>query len=176
MQLDVHPLLRRPTGTVHTYDIDEPSLRVDDTLLSDVSGAAELIRTNRGLLVRVLMAGRTHERCSRCLVDAVCPIAVDFQEEYVPVVDADTGARVRIEGEGDLFRIGPDFVLDLREALRQYTLMAGPAKPLCKTDCAGLCANCGADLNAGPCECNPLLDERWQALAGLKTGDEEGTK
>ena len=24
---------------------------------------------------------------------------------------------------------------------------------LCRDDCAGLCPKCGADLNAGPCDC-----------------------
>jgi uncharacterized protein len=39
-----------------------------------------------------------------------------------------------------------------------------PMKPLCRPDCAGLCPTCGADLNAGRCECAPPGDSRWADL------------
>ena len=175
MRLHVSQQLRQAVGTVTTVDLQEPSLKVDDTVLHGLTGSATLLRTDRGLLVSVHAAATLHEGCSRCLADATCPVSIDFEEEYVPVVDAVTGAAVHLLGPEDVFRIGPDFILDLREGLRQYTLISEPAKPLCKPDCAGLCPACGADLNEGPCGCPPTADERWQALAGLKTNDQEGS-
>jgi len=53
--------------------------------------------------------------------------------------------------------------------------MSMPGKPLCRPDCAGLCPNCGANLNEGPCACQAPDEERWRALAALKTKDEEGS-
>ncbi len=36
---------------------------------------------------------------------------------------------------------------------------------LCREDCAGLCPSCGANLNAGACDCPPPSpDSRWDAL------------
>ena len=175
MRLHVAPLLGQPLGSVSSFDFEEPALLVDDTTLRALAGSASLLRTDRGLLVTVHVTAALEDRCSRCLADVSLPVTVDFQEEFVPVVDIMTGARVHLSESEDAFRIGPDFFLDLREALRQYTLMGGPAKPLCRPDCAGLCPTCGADLNQGPCACPQQPDERWQALAGLKTSEEEGS-
>lgn len=175
MRLHVAQQLRQAVGTVLTLDLHEDSVAVDDALLRGLTGSATLLRTDRGLLVSLRATATVDERCSRCLADASCSINIDFEEEYMPVIDAATGAPVRLPEPGDLFRIGPDFVLDLREGLRQYTLISEPAKPLCKPDCAGLCLNCGADLNEGPCRCPPQVDERWQALAGLRNTDKEGS-
>jgi uncharacterized protein len=104
----------------------------------------------------------------------VVTVGIQFQEEYVPTVDADTGAKIYISEDDEAFRIDPQFWLDLREGLRQYILMSEPAKPLCHEACAGLCPACGADLNQGPCDCQPSTDERWNVLAGLKKEIDEG--
>jgi len=44
--------------------------------------------------------------------------------------------------------------------------LALPMKPLCREDCRGLCASCGANLNEETCDCQV----RWEdpRLAGLK--------
>ena len=68
----------------------------------------------------------------------------------------------------DVFRIPPRAVeLDLRPAIREQWLLAVPSYALCREECRGLCPRCGADLNAGECECPPAADSRWEALRGL---------
>jgi uncharacterized protein len=37
--------------------------------------------------------------------------------------------------------------------IRQNLLLALPVSPLCDPHCQGLCPECGADLNKGPCSC-----------------------
>lgn len=175
MRLHVAQQLRQAVGTVTALDLRDASVAVDDAVLHSLTGSATLLRTDRGLLVSLHATATVDERCSRCLAKASCSIAINFEEEYVPVIDAATEAPVRLHESDDVFRIGPDFILDLREGLRQYILISEPAKPLCKPDCAGLCPSCGADLNEGPCDCPPQVDERWQALAGLKSADKEGS-
>ncbi len=175
MLIPVAQLLQQGVGTVTTIDLQEPSLTVEDTILRDLTGVATLLRTNRGLLVSLHMEATVHERCSRCLIEVSWPVNIDLQEEYIPMIDALTGARVRLDEPGDLFRIGADFVLDLREGVRQYTLISEAAKPLCKPDCAGLCPDCGADRNEGACDCSPQVDERWQRLSDFSTTDKEGS-
>lgn len=46
-------------------------------------------------------------------------------------------------------------VVDLGPALYEELALRIPAFPLCQPDCRGLCATCGADLNAGACGCGP---------------------
>jgi uncharacterized protein len=150
-------------------DFDEATVRFDELELHGLTGSVSMLRTDGGLLVTLTVEANARERCSRCLKEIETPIEINFEEEYVPVVDANTGAPVRSALPPDTFRIGPDFVLDLHEGVRQYILMSEPAKPLCQADCKGLCPNCGADLNQGACRCAGEGDDRWQALAGLKT-------
>jgi uncharacterized protein len=43
--------------------------------------------------------------------------------------------------------------IDVSGAVREEIALRASAFPLCGEDCKGLCPNCGADLNAGPCGC-----------------------
>jgi uncharacterized protein len=45
--------------------------------------------------------------------------------------------------------------IDLRAAIREQWLLEASGLPLCRPDCMGLCATCGAERNAGPCACQP---------------------
>ena len=58
-------------------------------------------------------------------------------------------------------------VLDLTEAIRQRVLLELPIATLCREDCAGLCSQCGHDLNLGPCDCKPEVDTRFSVLEKL---------
>jgi len=168
--------LRQPMGTVSEAELREAEVKAGDLIIRDLQGAARFLRTDRGLLVRMRAKGAIDEECSRCLRDVSAPVEVDFEEEYVPLFDPNTGTRIYLgaEEEDVTFRVNAHFDLDLREGLRQYILMFEPAKPLCRADCAGLCPICGADMNAGPHECRSITDERWNALAGLKSEILEG--
>ena len=166
MRLNVLRELQQHLGAVSEYDVTEDTLNLGDAECTGVVGSLRLLRTDSGLLVTLHATARMDETCSRCLTPATCEVQIDFEEEYVPLIDPITQARPQVS-DPDTFRIGTDYTLDLTEGLRQYVLMSEPAKPLCKADCAGLCPTCGADLNAGPCACAPAADARWQVLAGL---------
>ncbi|MCH7483784.1 MAG: DUF177 domain-containing protein [Chloroflexi bacterium] len=174
MQLHVLQDLRRKLGSVSEYELEEERVVAGDLVLRDLHGTVSLLRTDRGLLAAMDATAKLEESCSRCLASVLVSVDVRFQEEYVPVVDADTAGRIYLADDDEAFRIDSEFWLDLREGLRQYILMSEPLKPLCRDDCAGLCPLCGADLNARPCNCQPETDERWDALAGLKQEMDEG--
>ena len=58
--------------------------------------------------------------------------------------------------------------IDLNELLREQFYLALPMKPLCGEACRGLCAQCGTNLNAGTCDCQPVWDDpRLSVLKGL---------
>jgi uncharacterized protein len=173
MQINVLQELRHPLGSESTYELDEASVRLDGSELKDVSGSLKLLRTDRGLLASLNVTATIREKCARCLIDADCPVEMEFEEEFVATVDPNTGTRTRLNEDDEAFRIRPDFTLDLGDAIRQYGLMAEPLKPLCRADCAGLCPTCGANLNEGGCGCVPAADERLSVLAGLDASDEQ---
>ena len=66
--------------------------------------------------------------------------------------------------------------LDLRPLVRDALLLELPLAPLCREDCRGLCAECGADLNLGPCQCRPALDARWQRPRRAPRPEEAGAR
>ena len=166
--------LRQRMGSANEYDIEEPKLAVDGDTIENIRGTLRLLRTDRGLLARVEASSEMDTRCSRCAAGVRASVPISFEEEYVPILDAHTGESIRLAPDDETFRIDERFDLDLREALRQYILISEPVKPLCNPDCAGLCPVCGADLNEGPHECEQPPDERWNLLAELKKGLEEG--
>lgn len=102
--------------------------------------------------------GAARVACRRCLVDSIVPVA-----ENVHVIFAEEGGP---EAEDpDVFRLSSrSAVVDLRPAVREQWLLGVPAFAQCREDCKGLCPHCGNDLNAGPCDCSPATDSRWDAL------------
>jgi uncharacterized protein len=95
-------------------------------------------------------------------------MTLNFEEEYLPTIDAVSGAPLPLPEEASTFTIDEHHILDLTEAIRQYALLAVPMKPLCRKECAGLCPNCGKNLNQGPCDCPAQnIDPRWSKLTKL---------
>ena len=107
-------------------------------------------------------------RCMRCLK----PFTVPFSSQLDLILEVGSGEAPDRERELEQDDLGllrlEDAILDTRPILTEQVHLSIPMKPLCKEDCAGLCAECGADLNSGSCECETASDPRWQALAALK--------
>ena len=74
------------------------------------------------------------------------------------------------EEEINITYLSPDtHMIDISKDVRDYMILSTPMKRLCKEDCKGLCAKCGADLNEKQCDCNDdEIDDRWNVLSELK--------
>lgn len=102
--------------------------------------------------------GETAGPCRRCLTDAKA--SVEDEAHFIFAEEAGDEAD-----DPDVYLIDPGaHELDLRPVVREQWLLAAPGFLECRPDCKGLCPRCGADLNAGPCECPPATDARWDAL------------
>lgn len=49
--------------------------------------------------------------------------------------------------------VKPAEILELDDEIRQEIILDYPMKIICKSDCKGLCSNCGQNLNTGKCDC-----------------------
>ncbi len=105
--------------------------------------------------------------CGRCLETVEDELVVDLQELFayeqsstdMTADDNETGAMV-----GDL--------LDLEPALRDAVVLALPLTPLCRADCAGLCAECGERLDDLPADhAHAVPDPRWAGLQAMLSQD-----
>jgi uncharacterized protein len=61
-----------------------------------------------------------------------------------------------------------DDTIDLGPLARDAIVLELPMATLCREDCAGLCPQCGADRNEGPCGCLAPRDPRWANLDVLR--------
>jgi uncharacterized protein len=96
--------------------------------------------------------------CMRCL------------ETASPVTDVDA-REIDQPGGGD--ELTSPYVngdeLDLHAWAHDAYALALPAQVLCRPDCLGLCAECGANLNADPGHAHEAApDPRWSKLRELK--------
>ena len=166
MQINVSGLLKSVLGSKLDYRVsDVISISGAD---SPVQGEVWLTRTDRGILVKAKLNVELKATCGRCLGVFSCPVAVNFEEEYFPVIDVVSGRSLSLPDEPGCFTIDEHHILDLTEAVRQYALLALPMKLLCRQDCAGLCPTCGRNLNQGGCDCPPQgVDPRWSKLGKL---------
>ena len=169
MQINVAQLLRSPVGTERDYRIEGSIGAEGEAAEMVVWGGVNLLRTPRSVLAKCRLTADTELTCSRCLSLFHLTLKVNIEEEYLPTVDVVSGSYLPPPEEPGTFTIDEHHILDLTEAVRQYVLMALPMKPLCREDCAGLCPQCGRNLNEGPCGC-PVqdTDPRWSALRKLR--------
>ena len=120
-----------------------------------------------------------HGRCARCLRDLDEDRTIAFDELYYLPRAAEAQAAEGDEEAADLFLVG-ETDLDLEPALRDALVLDLPFRPLCRQDCAGLCAQCGERLDdLPPDHHHDQLDPRWSALAALlpeQSGSDPGEK
>jgi len=147
--IDVSEQIKEPIGWIQHYEISE-------TGDCPIHGEMRLLRTDRGIFVSGALETTGKAVCSRCLSSFDQPVTLKIEEEYL------------LEAEEGTFTIGENREIDLTEAVRQYSLLALPMKPLCREECAGLCPSCGHNLNLGACGCSPsAVDPRLAQLARL---------
>lgn len=91
--------------------------------------------------------GTAAGECRRCLA----PVEFVVQgDSHLIFADADDENA----DEPDVYPLSDaGTTLDLRPAIREQWLLDTSVLPLCRPDCKGLCATCGAELNNGPCGC-----------------------
>jgi uncharacterized protein len=170
MRFNVAQLLKSPTGERREFELDEDIGAIDDeiTPVEPLTGVLRLTRTANGILA----TGRLHTvvsiECRRCLRAFDTAVEFDLEEEFVPTIDVLTGTRLSLDGEEEALQIDERHMLDLSEVVRQYLLLYREQYPLCQEACAGLCPQCGKNLNEGPCGCQDVSeDPRWAALREL---------
>jgi len=122
---------------------------------------------SEGVLVTGSAVAPLTGECARCLDPLTSAIEVSFQElyRYLPDLGED-------EDDGEERFLDGDF-LDLEPAFRDAVVLTLPLSPLCRDDCPGLCAECGAKLaDVGPDHGHSdKVDPRWGLLAKLDFND-----
>lgn len=115
-----------------------------------------------GVLVTGTATMQLQGECARCLTEISDEKSFDLQELFFH-----PGREVE-----DDERLVEDEAIDLESTLREAVVLDLPFMPLCRENCAGLCLECGANLNDAPDhEHDPDIDPRWSKLVDLDVED-----
>lgn len=174
MEIRLDRLGDEPFTWHEAYEFTTKSLdRAELIALTGVDCAGTIRSVSSGFLFQANVSYQQTLACMRCLRPTELPI--ENQIELLLVADREevieNEAAVERELNNDDLSVVylPGLTFDPEATIQEQLQLNVPMKPLCRPDCAGLCNTCGADLNDGPCECQPDTDPRWSALAKLKT-------
>ena len=136
-------------------------------MLGPVTGEIVLSPAGKTVMAEGYLDVELEMQCSRCgrlypeklhiVVERECSLAqVDDPTAYLE--EEDLGPMPIANGDE----------VDLSELVRQLIIISVPPRPMHEPDCKGLCTQCGADLNEGPCGCEAEAgDPRLSALRAL---------
>jgi uncharacterized protein len=118
-----------------------------------------------GVLVTGTAVVQLQGECVRCLTEISDEMEIDVMELFVyPGSEATEDEASRLVGD----------LIDLEPLVRDAVVLDLPFQPLCRDDCAGLCVNCGADLNENPGHSHEAaIDPRWERLTSLDATGEK---
>jgi uncharacterized protein len=153
---NVSQLLKAEIGQSRSYDFEgKDALDLGDGRATEIRGRAKFMLTNFGILANIAASGQLHLTCARCLEPFVGPIEVEFDEEFVPSIDIQTGLPSGTPVSDVALPITSDHMIDLGEAIRQQFLLSMDLIPVCTPGCLGLCPTCGINRNTETCLCPP---------------------
>ena len=146
----------------------ELSVRLDDVRFGndrytveprDVPVRLDVSRTtHNGWALRLRFSAALAGPCMRCLEPASPEFTIDAREVDQPGGGDELSSPYVADGE-----------LDLQSWARDALVLALPAQITCRPECAGLCPQCGENLNAHPDHAHERApDPRWAKLSELK--------
>jgi DUF177 domain-containing protein len=136
--------------------------------IQDAAGEEEEQRlhvrcTFEGVGERVRVAGtirgQAQSHCHRCLAEFERAVEAHFTVLLQRGGESDADDVVVIPESAD--------EVDITAFVREAVILEEPIRALCRTDCRGLCSQCGQDRNVATCDCVPPADPRWDALKRL---------
>jgi uncharacterized protein len=159
--------LRLTSGEGRSFDLEVPVGEFD------LSGQTYAVRppvipvrldvsrtTGSGYALRLRFEAALAGPCMRCLEESTTTFRVDAREVDQP------GTR---EEELDSPYVDADEVVDVAQWTNDALALTLPAQLVCRADCAGLCAECGENLNEHPDHAHEREpDPRWAKLRELE--------
>lgn len=133
----------------------------------DVRATAELVEAH----IRIYghFSVRVELVCARCLEGTAEEVSKDFDLFYRPASSIPAESEIQLkDGETEVGFFAGEGVF-LADVLAEQVQLQIPMKAICRSDCRGLCPQCGANLNHEGCRCETQsADPRLAPLARFK--------
>src|ERR1700694_5706770 len=122
---------------------------------------------------QIRITGELHTRlelvCARCLEPVLEEVSREFDLFYRPMQSISREEEMRLRQDDTEIAFFEGEGLFLADVLAEQVLLALPMKVICRSDCRGLCPQCGVNLNNEECRCEAhVADPRTAPLARLK--------
>ncbi|MBR61674.1 MAG: hypothetical protein CL904_03310 [Dehalococcoidia bacterium] len=159
MEFNVSQFIKKNPGAIKSFSllnhvfylqnqVEYKTTLIHPTGETNLSGSAEMIRTDVGIWVTALLTCEVNSQCSRCLNTHTRKLSLKINEEYY--VNSYASNNLEIE---ETQYITNDNILDLTDSIRDHIELEIPLNPICDETCAGICVNCGLNLNLDSCIC-----------------------
>ena len=164
LSLSVADLLGRP-GEYRDFTVSSTLTDVGNPLahLSDdpVGGNLRAESVVEGILVTGDVLAEVAYQCARCLTSFSAPVSQTVCELFL-------APGHKAPPDADVYEVkGRE--IHLEPMLRDALALALPLSPVCDSECAGICAGCGRNLNQDGCICSrEEVDPRWAELTALR--------
>ena len=160
IRFDVSVLTKARLGAALSLNVESGPRYLIDLQVDFLRGMVQATRAQGGLFVQGTVESQLQLECVRCLEPFALPISLELEETFRL-----SGAGA---GSGESYAVGDDGWLDLAAVLREQVWVDIPLKPLCHSDCQGICPQCGINHNHESCDCDPTkIDPRLAMLKDL---------
>lgn len=171
MTVDITRLGRRPGAMVTLRDTVPSPSRIGLDMIAIQRGAPleldlRIESVSEGVLVSGTVGGPTVGECARCLTVLHGRVEVELTELFA-YPNSETEATTEDDEVGHV--VGD--TIDLEQPIIDAVALDLPFAPVCRSDCPGLCPECGVVLADDPGHQHDRIDPRWAKLAGMLAPD-----
>ena len=140
-------------------------------LKKDVCVQGSLSKVGREVFLKGSISTEMEMICSRCLEPLNYKIRSKVSSHYIPGQETESpDADVELHASDIEVECYSDDQIDLTQAVYDQMILSLPLVRLCKTDCQGICPQCGMNRNIKKCQCSDKdsIDPRLAVLKTLK--------
>lgn len=170
MHIDIGEIRKSPGFKGHydmEWSVESIEISGDKAVFEKPLQVSLDIRNNNGIIeLSGSITGGTKLICVRCLEQYSFQLDANIEERYCHSSEV---ARLQDDGiNTEEINVFEGNRIELDEIFQESLVLAFPMKNLCKEDCAGLCSNCGTNLNTDQCSCETVtIDPRLEVLKKL---------
>lgn len=168
MKINIHSL--KPGINQFQFDIAGADLALahEGLTVDTIQVDCKVDKRDRSIVVSSKFVAQVVQTCDRCLES----FSDTFKDELIIYYTSDK-ETASFDDEQVIRLLSQNTTeIDLSDGLQESILLSVPMKVVCAEDCAGLCPNCGVNLNDKKCECKiENRDPRWDGLRKLLDED-----
>ena len=164
MLIDLTEVIKNENGRLtinEDFDMPQVSFMGEEFgFFEPFSASGVIFNNSKALELDMTVSGRAKVHCARCNTPIEVEIVFPVKETLMRETEGNP--------ENDEIVLYQGSEIELDDIIVSNFLMSVPVKYLCKSDCKGLCPECGVNLNEQTCDCSKdTMDPRWEKLAEI---------